>query len=121
MAPAVLGFFAGLGLPEIIVILVVALIIFGNRLPEVARSLGKGYMEFRKGLRTLEKEIEFSDADIEIHDRKTAEKPADPGPAQPAPVDPQAGSPPPGGILEEESQPKGPQQAKEIEEHHENL
>ena len=38
-----------IGLPELLLILVVALLIFGpNRLPELARSLGKGLAEFRR-------------------------------------------------------------------------
>jgi sec-independent protein translocase protein TatA len=40
-----------LGLGEILVILVVALLVFGGRLPQVGRSLGRGFTEFRKGLR----------------------------------------------------------------------
>ncbi len=42
---------------EIIIILVVALLLFGRRLPEVGRSLGKGIVEFKKGLRGMEDEI----------------------------------------------------------------
>ena len=39
----------GIGLPELIIILVVALIVFGpKKLPDLARSLGKGMAEFRK-------------------------------------------------------------------------
>jgi sec-independent protein translocase protein TatA len=40
-----------LGPVEVIVILLVALLVFGRRLPEVARGLGQGLVEFRKGLR----------------------------------------------------------------------
>lgn len=40
-----------LGLGEVLVILVVALLVFGGRLPEVGRSLGRGLVEFRKGLK----------------------------------------------------------------------
>ena len=36
---------------EWIVILVIALLLFGNRLPSVMRSLGRGLSEFKKGMR----------------------------------------------------------------------
>lgn len=39
----------GIGMPELIVILVIALIVIGpQKLPELARSLGKGLAEFKK-------------------------------------------------------------------------
>lgn len=41
-----------------IVIGVVALLLFGNRLPEVARSLGKAWNEFRRGLRDVSDEFD---------------------------------------------------------------
>ena len=56
---AIPGFFAGIGPMEILVILVIALVLFGNRLPDVAKTLGKGYMEFRRGLKTLENSIDL--------------------------------------------------------------
>lgn len=44
----------GLGLPEILLILVIALLIFGAaRLPEIGRSLGKALSEFKKGMQGL--------------------------------------------------------------------
>ncbi|MFO0918259.1 MAG: twin-arginine translocase TatA/TatE family subunit [Planctomycetaceae bacterium] len=44
----------GIGVPEMIVIGIIALLLFGKRLPEVARSLGKGITEFKKGLRDVD-------------------------------------------------------------------
>lgn len=52
----------GLSPAELLVVGIVALIIFGNRLPEVARSLGKGVVEFRKGLRGIEEDIHSTDS-----------------------------------------------------------
>ena len=44
----------GLGLPEILLILVIALLIFGAaRLPEIGRALGKSLSEFKKGMQDL--------------------------------------------------------------------
>jgi sec-independent protein translocase protein TatA len=37
-----------LGTSEILVILVIGLVLFGNRLPGLARSLGKGLVEFKQ-------------------------------------------------------------------------
>jgi len=39
-----------IGFGELLLVLIVALLVFGGRLPEVGRSLGKGLMEFKKGL-----------------------------------------------------------------------
>lgn len=39
---------------EMLVVLVVAVLLFGKRLPEVGRSLGKGIIEFKKGLRGID-------------------------------------------------------------------
>jgi TatA/E family protein of Tat protein translocase len=44
-----------IGLPEIVVLMVVVLIIFGpRRLPELTRAVGKGLREFRKAMRGIE-------------------------------------------------------------------
>jgi sec-independent protein translocase protein TatA len=43
---------------EWLVIAVIGLLLFGKRLPEVGRSLGKGIVEFKKGLKGVEEEVE---------------------------------------------------------------
>jgi len=43
---------------EWILILLVALLLFGKRLPEVGRSVGKAIVEFKKGVKGIEEEIE---------------------------------------------------------------
>jgi sec-independent protein translocase protein TatA len=48
MAP--LAFLPNLGATELMVVAFVALLIFGNRLPSVMRSLGKSVTEFKKGV-----------------------------------------------------------------------
>jgi TatA/E family protein of Tat protein translocase len=56
-SPHILAFLQNLGWPEMLVIGVIALLIFGKRLPEVGRSLGKGIVEFKKGLRDTGDEL----------------------------------------------------------------
>ena len=52
-----LAFFGGgLGTPEIIIILVVLLLLFGSRLPSVMRSLGKSATEFKRGMNDIVEE-----------------------------------------------------------------
>ena len=46
------------GWPEMLVILVALLIIFGRRLPEVARNLGKSLTEFKKGIKETKDDVE---------------------------------------------------------------
>jgi sec-independent protein translocase protein TatA len=49
------------GLPggaEWIIILVIGLLLFGRRLPEVGRSLGQSIVEFKKGLKTVKDEVD---------------------------------------------------------------
>jgi len=43
---------------ELIIILAVLLLLFGNRLPSVMRSMGRGVTEFKKGIKGVDDEIE---------------------------------------------------------------
>ncbi|MCF6156824.1 MAG: twin-arginine translocase TatA/TatE family subunit [Candidatus Brocadia sp.] len=43
---------------EWLIILIVALLIFGKRLPDVMKSLGRGIVEFKKGVKGVEEEVE---------------------------------------------------------------
>ena len=49
----------GIGMPELIIILVIALIIIGpNKLPDLARALGKGMAEFKKATNEIKENLD---------------------------------------------------------------
>jgi sec-independent protein translocase protein TatA len=45
------GFIGGIGVPEMMIVGMIVLLLFGNRLPSVMRSLGVGITEFKKGIK----------------------------------------------------------------------
>ena len=64
----------GLGMPEMIIILVIALIVIGpHKLPELAKSLGKGLAEFKKASEDFQK-------NVQDEARKTEEEKKEPTP-----------------------------------------
>ena len=60
MTGLLLGGVLGLGGMELVCLIVVGVLLFGRKLPEVGRSLGKGIVEFKKGLKGLEDEVDAS-------------------------------------------------------------
>jgi len=76
--PQMLALLGPLGTPELVVIAVVMLILFGNRLPEVMRSMGRGVVEFKKGLKDTQEEIDRSSS----ADAAGSARPSDSTPAK---------------------------------------
>ena len=64
----------GIGLPELIVIMVVALLVVGpSKLPELARSLGKTFQEFRRMADEVKETLEEETTDIKSSSEQQAE------------------------------------------------
>jgi Tat protein translocase TatB subunit len=86
----------GIGMPELLVILVVGLVVLGpKRLPELARTLGKAMAEFRRSTTEIIDELQTAQLD-EARPKRRAPAPesaAAATPTQPAPETPRTGSP----------------------------
>ena len=79
-----------IGMPELIIILTIALIIFGPRkLPELGRSLGKSLGEFKRASNELRNTL---DEEIRIEEQRATQRTAEP----PRPVEPAAPAGPDG-------------------------
>jgi sec-independent protein translocase protein TatA len=75
--------FGSIGMPELIIILVIALIIFGPRkLPELGKSLGKSINEFKRASADLQNTLE---QEIKLEEQKERVTPPPPAP-QPGPM-----------------------------------
>jgi sec-independent protein translocase protein TatA len=80
---------------EWIIIAAIGLLISGKRLPEVGRSLGKGIVEFKKGLKGVDEEVKQVDQKIDQQTQpQLTTNAATPQPAQlPHKFDPYTGKP----------------------------
>jgi sec-independent protein translocase protein TatB len=81
----------GIGGPELLLILAVALIVLGpKKLPELARALGKGLGEFRRATDELKDEFRKMelDQDVDVNPVPTAKDEPQPEPAPETPVPP---------------------------------
>lgn len=64
--PLLPGFiFGGLGMQEMVIVAVVAVLLFGKNLPNVARTFGRHYNEFKKSLGEISSEFKNATKDIE--------------------------------------------------------
>jgi TatA/E family protein of Tat protein translocase len=76
--------FGPIGMPELIVIMVIALIIFGPRkLPELGRSLGRSLNEFKRASNELKHTL---DEEIRVEEQRSAERQRVPEPVSPSGV-----------------------------------
>lgn len=57
-------FIGGLGMSEVLVIVLVVLLFFGGKkIPELMKGLGKGVRSFKDGMKEIEKDIEVTPAE----------------------------------------------------------
>jgi sec-independent protein translocase protein TatA len=107
-----------IGMPvgaEWLVIAALGLLIFGKRLPEVGRSLGKGIVEFKRGLKGVQDEV--SQVDDNIDHEETKKLPDPHAEASKPKFDPYTGKPIEEPAAEEKPKPKfDPYTGKPVEE-----
>jgi len=61
----------GIGMPELIVIAIVALLVIGpKRLPELASALGKGLTEFKRAMTSVKEELNIDEVKADINEMK---------------------------------------------------
>lgn len=72
------GVFFGMPGPlEMFIVALIVLLLFGNRLPGVMRSLGRGIVEFKKGVQGIEEEVDEAVNKKEIHEQQREGQPAE--------------------------------------------
>ncbi|MFO0977783.1 MAG: twin-arginine translocase TatA/TatE family subunit [Planctomycetaceae bacterium] len=75
-----MGFLPGVGTTEMLIVGIIALLLFGRNLPNVAKNLGKSFAEFKKGMSGFQEEFRNVTRDAENSVRYTPpeSKPATP-------------------------------------------
>ncbi len=89
-------FFGMPGWSEILIVAFVGLLLFGRRLPEVGRSVGKAIVEFKKGVRDIDSDLETASRPDHSANRvlPPAQSQVTPELADPQPVSKQPDPPP---------------------------
>jgi len=70
---SVLFAFLGAGPQELLIVMAIMLLLFGHRLPSVMRSLGRGVVEFKKGVSGIEDEFEDASRSIKNDSKRNDE------------------------------------------------
>jgi len=84
MCHGVFAFFS-FGPTEMLIILALAVLLFGKRLPEVARSIGKSLAEFQRGVQSIQQELQATIR--EEAEAASSASSSSSGPARPNPED----------------------------------
>lgn len=58
-------FIGGLGTSEMLVLLILGLLLFGSKLPDVGRQLGRSLMEFKKGMKGFTDDLDATERETE--------------------------------------------------------
>lgn len=69
--------FSNIGMPEMLVILLIVLLVFGaKRLPEMGSAMGKGIREFKKSIKEVQDQVESTEEPAALPKRELDQAPA---------------------------------------------
>ena len=60
----------GIGTNELLILGVIAVLLFGTRLPKIARSFGQSVTEFKKGMKEIQEDVEDENVDSDKKDEE---------------------------------------------------
>ena len=87
-----LAFIGNIGTPELIILALLGLLIFGKRLPEVGKSVGRGIVEFKKGLSGIEEDLDHAAREPHRLEADQAQRTDAPRPAETEPTSTSSGA-----------------------------